>query len=94
MHIVQKNILTSIFEIQLKITFLNHDIQSNYLNIANTAIAVYENWLSKANVSNTLVRYAVQSAENIPFNKKKSRILGNLLILTVYMLLFQRYFKS
>lgn len=41
------------------------------LNIANTAIAVYENWLSKANVSNTLVRYAVQSAENIPFNKKK-----------------------
>lgn len=42
------------------------------LNIANTAIAVYENWLSKANVSNTLVRYAVQSAENIPFNKKKS----------------------
>lgn len=72
MHIVQKNILTSIFEIQLKITFLNHDIQSNYLNIANTAIAVYENWLSKAYVSNTLVRSAVQSAENIPFNKKKS----------------------
>lgn len=64
------------------------------LNIANTAIAVYENWLSKAYVSNTLVRSAVQSAENIPFNKKKSRILGNLLILTVYMLLFQRYFKS
>lgn len=41
------------------------------LNIANTAIAVYENWLSKAYVSNTLVRSAVQSAENIPFNKKK-----------------------